>query len=110
MILESAGVEIGVQVKRYRNRIKVEQIRALAGALVLRGLTKGVFVTTSDFQRGVDTTTRRYAARGIGIELLNSERFYDALRLGQLTSFHHAERDPHSYLTHLALYEDNGAW
>jgi restriction system protein len=36
---------IGVQVKRYRNSIQVEQIRSLAGALVLGGLTRGIFVT-----------------------------------------------------------------
>jgi len=41
---------IGVQVKRYKNKISVSQIRELLGALFLKNLSDGIFVTTSDFQ------------------------------------------------------------
>ncbi len=45
---------VGVQVKRYKkqNKIEAEQIRSLAGALVVNGHTRGVFVTTSSFRKG----------------------------------------------------------
>lgn len=40
---------VGVQVKRYKKekKIEAEQIRSLAGALLVNGHTKGIFVTTS---------------------------------------------------------------
>lgn len=77
------GEEVGVQVKRYSNRIEVEQIRSLAGALVLNGLTKGVFVTTSTFQSGASSTVTRFARRGIDIELVDAPRFLQALKIAQ---------------------------
>lgn len=82
VILDSPSSElIGVQVKRYRNSIKVESIRSLAGALVLNGCTEGVFVTTSDFQSGCEKAAGLFAVRGIPIRLLNATKFYDALSL-----------------------------
>ena len=53
VILENdSGTFLGVQVKRYQDRIKVSQIRELLGALVINGMTRGIFITTSDFQSG----------------------------------------------------------
>lgn len=43
---------VGVQVKQSKNKIGAELIRAFTGALVLKGLTCGIFLTTSDFTRG----------------------------------------------------------
>jgi restriction system protein len=74
---------IGVQVKRYKNTIKVEQIRSLAGALLIGGYTKGIFVTTSFFQPGAKRTVDLSALRGIPIELINATDFYDALQIAQ---------------------------
>jgi restriction system protein len=91
VILTHSGREIGVQVKRYRSKIKVEQIRQLVGALVLRGLTTGMFVTTSDFQRGAELARREYRSRGFRIELINASAFYDALRLTQREMYSTAE-------------------
>ena len=62
------GEVIGVQVKRYKAKIKVEQIRSLAGALMLDGKTRGMFVTTSEFQRGARSTVAKYRRRGTAIE------------------------------------------
>jgi len=73
--------QIGVQVKRSKNTIKVEGIRALMGALVVNNLTAGAFVTTSTFQRGARRTVDLAAIRGIAIELVDATRFLDALRL-----------------------------
>jgi hypothetical protein len=73
---------IGVQVKRWRGAIKVEQVHSLAGALIVNGCTKGVFVTTSEFQRGAKTNAERFEALvGIPIELVDAGRLYDALRI-----------------------------
>jgi restriction system protein len=81
------GDTIGVQVKRYQSSIEMEQIRALAGALVLQGLTRGIFVTTSRFQSGAHSTVERFAARSIRIELFDAQRFYEALRIAQRKAF-----------------------
>jgi restriction system protein len=75
--------EIGVQVKRHRNAISAEAIRALTGALVVNNLTRGVFVTTSRFQKGALRTSRSAALRGVPIELVDAARLFDALRIAQ---------------------------
>ena len=51
------------------------------GALVLEGHTRGIFVTTSDFQSGAADVAARSAARGIPIELVNAERFLEMLHV-----------------------------
>jgi len=78
---------VGIQVKRYKNSIGVEQIRSLAGAMVLGGMTKGIFVTTSSFQSGVSDTADRLRVRGLAVELMDATRFYDALKLAQRTRY-----------------------
>jgi restriction system protein len=78
---------IGVQVKRYRDSISVEQIRSLTGALVIGGFTKGVFVTTSTFQRGVKNTSQISAARGFPIQLMDASSFLSALKIAQRNSY-----------------------
>ncbi|HEX5715458.1 MAG TPA: restriction endonuclease [Thermoanaerobaculia bacterium] len=80
---------IGVQVKRYRRerRIEAEQIRSFAGALLLKGHTKGVFVTTSDFRRGARRAASEYAAIGFPIELVNAKQFLKALGIAQIRTF-----------------------
>jgi len=79
--------EIGVQVKRYRNSISVEQIRSLVGALMLERYTKGIFVTTSKFQSGASGVAKRAALRGIQIELIDAEKFFDALKIVQRKNY-----------------------
>ncbi len=90
VILDGPSQEtIGVQVKRYRKdrRIEAEQIRSLAGALVLNGHTRGVFVTTSGFTAGARTTARRYAAIGLPIKLVDVKRFLESVGVAQIRSF-----------------------
>ncbi|MBN1425886.1 restriction endonuclease [Candidatus Fermentibacteria bacterium] len=77
------GTAVGVQVKRTKNAIKVEQIRSLAGALLVAGITTGVFVTTSCFQRGCCATASLAAIRGKPIHLIDARRFYQALKIAQ---------------------------
>ncbi len=80
------GSTIGVQVKRYKNRIAVDQIRELTGALVIEGHTRGIFVTTSEFQAGASATARRSAERGYPIELQDASAFLEALEIAQVAS------------------------
>jgi restriction system protein len=90
VILEKPSEKpVGVQVKAYKatRRIEAEQIRSLAGALVLNGYTKGIFVTTSSFRSGAIATAARYRTLGTPIELLNAEQFLEALGVAQRRSF-----------------------
>lgn len=83
VILTDSDARIGVQVKRYKDVIEAEEIRAFAGALVINGLTKGMFVTTSSFRAGAERTAEASTNRGWPIELLDAERFYSALQISQ---------------------------
>lgn len=83
VILYKDDKQLGVQVKRYRARIEVEQIRSLAGALILSGITKGIYVTTSEFRSGCESAISKYRDVGIQIDLLNATKFYDALGFAQ---------------------------
>lgn len=76
---------IGVQVKRYKGRIKAENIRSFAGALILKGITQGVYVTTSEYQKGAIMAANNFGGRGINIELWDSHILYDKLRLSKQT-------------------------
>jgi len=97
VLTSSDNTKIGVQVKRWKNVVKVEQIRSFAGALLLGKFTKGVFVTTSDFQSGVQHTVGRFKMRGYPIELVNAQRFYDALKIAQKTIYQRPT-DPEVYI------------
>lgn len=87
IVLEGATT-IGVQVKRYaeKNKISVDQIRELAGSLFIQGHTKGIFVTTSAFQAGAETTAAGSGAKGIPIELIDAPKFYEKLKIAQLSN------------------------
>lgn len=80
------GGTVGIQVKRYRNSIKVDKIRELTGALVIGGHTRGTFVTTSVFQAGAARVADMSSIRGYPIELVDGERFYEYLRIARMTS------------------------
>lgn len=101
--LEKDGQTIGVQVKRYRSKIQVEQIRSLAGALVLNGLTKGIFVTTSSFQRGAAATAERLATNGYAIELIDSHKLFDALKIAQRERYSSGRDFPTQLLRNLPV-------
>jgi restriction system protein len=86
VILESSAGTIGVQVRRYKKslRIEAEAIRSLAGALLVGGHTKGVFVTTSEFRRGAVRTAEQLTAMGRPVELVNTEEFFKKLGIAQI--------------------------
>src|SRR5579864_9513471 len=78
---------IGIQVKRYRGKITAEQIRSFVGALVLQGLTTGVYVTTSSYQIGAErTVSAAQDLPGVRVSLMDAQRFYNALKITQRTS------------------------
>lgn len=83
VLYDRAGRRTGVQVKRCGRAVEVEQIRAFLGALMLGGFARGVFVSTSGFQRGAvraAAACRPWAS----IELVDAQRFFDALGIAQL--------------------------
>ena len=94
---------IGVQVKRYENKIQAEEIRAFIGALVLAGLTRGIFLTTSDYTRGALAAAARAATKNYRIELSNATQFYDALGLAQRKMYDSAT-DPSAPFLHAKLH------
>jgi restriction system protein len=89
VVLTDGAKTVGVQVKKNKKerKIEAEQIRALAGALVLNGMTEGVFVTTSSYRKGAVLTAASYCQRGYHVHLLDCKRFFEALEIAQLRSF-----------------------
>ena len=89
VVLTGGDKTVGVQVKKNKKERKVEaeQIRALAGALVLNGMTQGVFVTTSSYRKGAMLTAASYCHKGYHVHLLDCKRFFEALEIAQLQSF-----------------------
>lgn len=97
VILEDgSGARIGVQVKRRRDAVEVEQIRAFFGALVLGGYTRGVYVSASRFSRGARRAARRSTQTVMPIELVDAGRFFDMLGYAQLK---HQPRPEHCNIT-----------
>jgi hypothetical protein len=91
VILESGTERIGVQVKRSKNTINVDQIREFAGALLVGGITKGIFVTTSDFSKGARQAAEISGFRGYPIQLVDAPAFYDALRVSKRETYRSIE-------------------
>lgn len=88
IVLDGKGSQtIGVQVKRYKRAIEAEQIRAFAGALLVNGYTRGVYVTTSNFRRGAKKTSECLQVRGYPIELVDAIKFLNALGIAQMETF-----------------------
>lgn len=105
IVLERESETIGVQITS-KSRIKVEHIRAFAGALLLGGMTRGVYATTSDYQSGCNNTVRRYAHRGMRIDLVNGDELIDALRINRRPHYAHWSDlfdDPDVDLTTIAV-------
>lgn len=78
---------VGIQVKRWSRSISVEQIRSFVGALCLNGYRKGVFITTSRYQRGAFKLVNVAKDRSIFVELLDSTRFLEVMRVAQIADF-----------------------
>lgn len=79
---------IAVQVKRYKNSIKVSAIRELLGAMVINGYTRGAFVTTSTFQPGGFEIQKKLERTGLSLELIDGENFLKKLKASQIKSLH----------------------
>jgi len=115
VILSKGTATIGVQVKRQKARIEAEQIRALAGALILEGHTAGVFVTTAAFRAGAITAASNFSSKGIPIELVDAHRLYDALKLVQEPLLNKSDLEAFVHRIHdigedKVIYEDEGPY
>jgi restriction system protein len=79
VLVERGNDVFGIQVKRYKNHINVAEIRELIGSLVVKGLTKGIFVTTSSFRRGARNLRDEALKKDISIELIDGDGLYSEL-------------------------------
>ncbi len=92
VVLDGPGGKIiGVQVKRWQGTVGVSEIREFTGALILKGMTTGIFVTTSDFTRGAREAAGEAARRGVPVTLVNATAFYAALGIAQRKAYTHAD-------------------
>lgn len=80
VILRHGDDEICVQVKRYGNKIGVEEIRAFLGAMVLKDYQEGIFVTTSDYTMGAKKAADESGTFGYAIKLVDQQRLLDYLK------------------------------
>lgn len=84
ILYNNDGKKIGVQVKRYKNSIQVSQIREFLGALVENDMSQGLFVTTSKFQKGAYKSIEKFSEKNYKIDLIDSEKFYEALKISRI--------------------------
>ncbi|MFY9819770.1 MAG: restriction endonuclease [Thermoanaerobaculia bacterium] len=68
---------IAVQVKRYKNHVGVELVRAFVGAMAFEGITRGIYIATSGYTRDARALE---ASDLVEIELRDGEWLLDALR------------------------------
>lgn len=97
-VLRKDAKVVGVQVKRVHGKIEAEHIRSFAGALYLKGMLGGVYVTTSTFTRGARDTVAT-AAHRIPIVLVDAAKFYDQLGLAQRRTYDRAADLPAEIVT-----------
>lgn len=81
------GQPFGIQVKRYRRKIEVEQLREFVGALTLHGTLRGVFVTTSSFTTGVPKLCSQAQISGIQLKCVDAAKLFDMLKAAQIRDF-----------------------
>lgn len=72
---------ICLQVKKYAINKKVHELemRNFAGALSTSSVNKGIFVTTSDFDKKASESARNAHAKGINIKLINGSDLVELL-------------------------------
>jgi restriction system protein len=104
------GKTVGVQVKRYKKerRIEAEQIRSLAGALLQGEHTRGIFITTSKYRKGAKEAAEKLTSIGHRIELIEAERFLEALGVAQHNSFKLTEEQAVSYIKSIGVHIGTG--
>lgn len=68
------GLEkVYVQAKRWRSQVGEPEIRNFSGSLMLKGASKGVFITTSDFSSTARQTAKTISAGSQLILLINGQ-------------------------------------
>ena len=68
------GLEkVYVQAKRWQNQVGEPEIRNFSGSLTLKGASKGVFITTSDFSSTARQTARIISSGSQLIHLINGQ-------------------------------------
>lgn len=54
---------------------------------MLAGLTRGVYVTTSGYQKSAERTRERYGRMGLMVELWDANEFYDRMQIAQRPAY-----------------------
>ena len=85
--LDQLDRPFGIQVKRYRKRIGVEQLRHFVGALILHGQAQGVFVTTSHFSKNISQLCRRAEIAGIKLDCADGDKLFEMIKVAQISDF-----------------------
>jgi restriction system protein len=102
IIGDANGEMFGIQVKRSKNTIGVEQIRSIVGALVEKGYTSGIFVTTSRFsQDSVNAAGKSYPRQGYRVELVDGDMFMKSLEISQRKLYTSGQQLAEYYQYHL---------
>lgn len=85
--LDRNGAPFGIQVRRYRNKVRIEEIRSFLGALLLHGNARGVFVTTSTFTKGASRLRNQARIAGIRLDYVDAERHFEMIKAAQIRDF-----------------------
>ena len=105
LIYNSKNERIGVEVKRYKKKITVEQIRSFLGALGLSQTSNGIFVGTSGFtsdaRRAVEKASEISMAK---VELKDATWLMEQLRLTQRSPFQSVDDETAAFQKVIAHY------
>jgi restriction system protein len=85
--IDQVGMPFGIQVKRHRNKVRIDEIRSFLGALLLHGIANGVFVTTSTFTGGASRLQQQAGVAGIRLDCMDSERLLEMIKVAQIKDF-----------------------
>jgi restriction system protein len=128
-LVKSYGDRFDVHPKKYESIVGAVfrgagfEVRATAysgdafvGALVLAGVTRGIFVTTSEYRRGAIGAAADADRVGTSVELWDAREFYDRLSLSTRAAYEYLDQDDAPYALLLAdpsripLVSTDGDW
>jgi restriction system protein len=76
------GVQTGVQVKRMKKKVSVDQIRSFLGAIVAKRIRQGVFVATTGYTSAARKFANQLKEMGIArIDLKNGQWLVEELQI-----------------------------
>lgn len=91
---------VGVQVKRYKGKVDISEIREFVGSLYLKGIQSGVFVTTGEFTSGASKVADLSAAKGLPVELIDNNDLFRLMKISAIPQYKdiHEFREEHGLI------------